>query len=236
MQNADAAAKQIVALKPTVDDFTPAFKQLAQTDRVKADAFAVAYVRSLQSHDQLALHFDQVSRMPDTDRLAILAANRDGGNGMSVIHAAALLPAAQGQVLMKGFMNPTGVVIDRAARDFADWLASAGTVLREKNVPIPAENVPHDDLLGRFYECRRKDRGRGEERHRCSGACGRRHRDGNRERGEGHRQLGGRPGEGFRARRADCRKGDRRSRGRCSQGELRRFEEDRAGDSRCRQG
>ena len=152
LQNADAAAKQIVALKPTVDDFTPAFKQLAQADRVKADAFAVAYVRSLQSHDQLALHFDQVSRMPDADRLEILAANRDGGNGMSVIHAAALLPAAQGQLLMKGFMNPTGVVIDRAARDFADWLASAGTVLRTKNVPIPAENVPHDNLWDDFTD------------------------------------------------------------------------------------
>jgi len=96
--------------QPTPQDFAPAFLTFAKTDHLKADAFAVSTVRSLTTHDQLALHFDQVARMDDADRLAVLAANREGGNGISVIHAASFLPAAQAQVLMQGFMAPNGEV------------------------------------------------------------------------------------------------------------------------------
>src|SRR5947209_17844279 len=144
LQNAVEATTQIRALNLKPEEFAPAYKTLASTDRTKANVFAVAYVKSIESHDQLALHFDQVARQPEADRLAILAANRDGGTGIGVIHAASLLPAAQGQVLMKGFFAPQGQVIDRAAQDFAAWLQSAGVVMRQMNLPIPDANPAHD--------------------------------------------------------------------------------------------
>src|SRR5262245_46068817 len=152
LDNPAAAALQLRAMHAQPEEFAPTFTQLAAADRVRAQAFAVAFTSSLDTGDKINRFFDVVAHASDADRHSIIDANKAAGNGPIVVHAVGLLPAAQGRLLMRDFLMPNNQTDEAAFRDLGRWMSRAGQILREKNVPIPDADTPHDGWFDDFVD------------------------------------------------------------------------------------
>jgi len=119
LDNPATASQQLRAMHVQPEEFAPAFAQLSASDRVRAQAFAVAFTSSLDSSDKLNRFFDVVAHASDADRRTIIDANKSAGNGSMVVDAVGLLPAAQGRVLMRDFLMPDGQADNATFRDLS---------------------------------------------------------------------------------------------------------------------
>jgi hypothetical protein len=142
---------EIAARKPAVDEFGPAYAQIAAKNRQHAANFAVAFTRSIQTTEQLGRMFGMIAVAPATDRKEIVVAHRDADDGVTVAHAIGAQPIALARPLMQDFLVEGGTVHEKAAGNLAEWLEMAGGQLIKTGIVPPAPTVLHDSFLGDLW-------------------------------------------------------------------------------------